>query len=145
MTKVNRELTANEIRAEENALMDFQFAIIDALSERELTQAEFAEMLGVSRARVSQMLSSEANPTIKLVGRALAALGLAADYCAVEKSRAKKQSGVEFEYEENLQTEVDDSALRWFAHQHLRASNVWSQPSAPVGANSNSPETWKAA
>lgn len=68
------------IEAEENALMDFQFALIDAMNERGINQAELSRILGVTRARVSQMLSSEANPTIKLVARALAALDVVASY-----------------------------------------------------------------
>ncbi|MBB4067158.1 helix-turn-helix domain-containing protein [Gellertiella hungarica] len=80
MAKANRVLTPSEIIAAEDALMDFQFAVIDALNARGISQTEFAELLGVSRARVSQMLSSEANPTIKLVGRALDVLGLKAEY-----------------------------------------------------------------
>lgn len=136
MTKLNRELTAEEIRVEENALMDFQFAIIDALNERNMTQAQFAEVLGVSRARVSQMLSSTANPTLKLVGRALALLGLKAAY----------PSSSEDCDEVCAEIEMDDIARRWFAHQHSRAFNVWQHNDAPVGANSNNnPEILEAA
>jgi transcriptional regulator with XRE-family HTH domain len=92
MTKILKDLTKNEIRAEENALMDFQFAIIDALNEKGLSQSQFAEMLGVSAARVSQMLSSEANPTIKLVGRALLLLDLKASYFPRNKEKRSESS-----------------------------------------------------
>lgn len=78
------------IEAEEHALMDFQFAILDAMKTKGISQTELAEMLGVSRARVSQLLSSEANPTIKLVGRALAALGMKANYLEVKSERAAR-------------------------------------------------------
>lgn len=84
MVKEVKKLTPAEVIASEDALMDFQFAVIDALNAKGITQVDFAEMLGVSRARVSQMLSSEANPTIKLVGRALHVLGLKANYCPLE-------------------------------------------------------------
>ncbi len=81
MTYKKQAMTVrNMIEAEEDALMDFQFAIIDALRTQGLSKAEFAEILGVSRSRVSQMLNSTANPTLKLVGRALAVLGIKNTY-----------------------------------------------------------------
>lgn len=89
MKNSNRVESLDFINAEENALMDFQFALIDAMNERGMTQAELAETLGVTRARISQLLSSEANPTIKLVGRALAAVGLKAEYARKAKPSAK--------------------------------------------------------
>ena len=85
------------IEAEENALMDFQFALLDELEARGWTQARLAEELGVSRARVSQMLSSEANPTLKLVGRALAVLGLRANYSDVKEVCATKTQDLPFD------------------------------------------------
>lgn len=86
MAKEKRELTLAEIEAEEAALTDFQFAIIDAMNEGGISQAELAKRLGVSRARITQLLSSEANPTLKLVGRALAALSLRSEYLPAQKS-----------------------------------------------------------
>jgi transcriptional regulator with XRE-family HTH domain len=67
-----RELT----RIEEDTLIDFQFAVIDALNEQGISKTEFADLLGVSKARVSQMLSSNANPTIKAVARVCQLLNL---------------------------------------------------------------------
>lgn len=57
------------VEIEENGLMDFQFAILDVMKAKGISQAKFADMLGVSRARVSQLLSAEANPTLKLVAQ----------------------------------------------------------------------------
>lgn len=68
------------IEIEENALMDFQFAVLDELEARGWTQAQLAKELGVSRARVSQMLSADANPTLKLAARTLSVLGLKSSY-----------------------------------------------------------------
>ena len=73
------------IQSEELALLDFQDAIIDEMNRRGVSRSELAELLGVSRARVSQLFASEANPTIKLVGRTLCVLGLRADYIARRK------------------------------------------------------------
>lgn len=82
MAKKNHvELSREQIHAEEDALIDFQFALIDAMNERGMTKAELAKVLGVSRARVSQMFSSSANPTLKLAARALFAVGMKHQYC----------------------------------------------------------------
>lgn len=83
MAKDMRDLTLNEIRAEETALTDFQFAVIDAMNERGISQSELANIIGVSRARISQLLSPESNPTLKLVGRVCAALGIKATYGSI--------------------------------------------------------------
>lgn len=76
MKRRARAISAREIAVEENALMDFQFAVIDALNRKGLTQNDLAEMSGVSKARISQLLSSEANPTLKVVARTLDSLDL---------------------------------------------------------------------
>ncbi|MGF0524565.1 helix-turn-helix transcriptional regulator [Agrobacterium pusense] len=82
------------IEVEENGLMDFQFAILDELESRALSQTDFAKMLGVSKSRVSQLLSSEANPTLKLASRALKVLGLEARYEQIAKKRVNRHADV---------------------------------------------------
>lgn len=117
MAREVRELTADEIRTEENALMDFQFAIIDELRARDLSKSDFAKMLGVSRARVSQMLSSEANPTIKLVGRAAAVLGLSVEY---KTKPAEQEQGAP-----GASAEADlDSIFEWITANVATANRV---------------------
>ena len=128
MDREIRDLTEEEIIAGEDALMNFQFAVLDAMQEKSITKAELAKMLGVSRARVSQMLSSEANPTIKLVGRALHVLGVDVDYYSASKRDEKAT-------EADADAGEDDSC-RWRALQRHRADMVWYQ-SSTVGANSN--------
>jgi transcriptional regulator with XRE-family HTH domain len=85
-----KELSAGDVRTEENALIDLQFALIDAMKVNKITKADLARMLGVTPARVSQLLSAEANPTLKLASRALDAVGRRAEY--VEKVRAKREA-----------------------------------------------------
>lgn len=68
------------IEVEEDALLNFQFSLIDAMAEAGMTKADLAKALGVSRSRVSQMLVSEANPTIKVIARAMAVLGRTVQY-----------------------------------------------------------------
>ncbi|MCB0020191.1 MAG: helix-turn-helix transcriptional regulator [Anaerolineales bacterium] len=80
MVRNEDQWSVEQVRVEEDALIDFQFAVIDALNERGWSRADLASLIGVSRARVSQLLSSGANPTLKLVGRVSAALNLTLRY-----------------------------------------------------------------
>jgi len=97
MTKHLRELTPEDVIVAEKALMNFQFAVIDAMREKKISQTELADMLGISKARISQMLSSEANPTLKVVGRTLHALDIDAIY--VDKTKPKEAAIAEFKCE----------------------------------------------
>ncbi|ASY58481.1 hypothetical protein SS05631_c35670 [Sinorhizobium sp. CCBAU 05631] len=142
--------------------MDFQFALIDAMRERGMTKAELAEALGVTRARVSQLFSSEANPTIKLAARALHAVGLKNEYCPVRTAEAHSGSacddgdfivgivsesawlgeiGVAIAAERKL----DVDTVKWFAFQHHRERHTtWHRKEGEV-ANSNGREVMEAA
>lgn len=76
------------IAVEEDAVLKFQFALIDAMNEAGLTKADLAKALGVSKARVSQMLDSEANPTLKVIARAMVLLDYEMEYCSLKAKRA---------------------------------------------------------
>ncbi|MER9369708.1 helix-turn-helix domain-containing protein [Mesorhizobium sp. M0518] len=115
------------IGVEENALMDFQFALLDAMKEKGISQVELAERLGVTRARVSQLLSSEANPTIKLVGRALSILDLKADYCPVRKPEMKRPV---------MDGKSDsDRGFAMMACQVREATRAWGRSTGPANEN----------
>lgn len=47
-----------------------------AMRERGVSQLELAQRLGISQARMSQLLSSRSNPTIKTLEKVCKALGL---------------------------------------------------------------------
>lgn len=79
------------IAIEEDAVLEFQFSLIDAMNEAGMTKADLAKALGVSRSRVSQMLVSEANPTLKVIARAMALLGRTIDYAAAEAPEKKER------------------------------------------------------
>lgn len=65
--------------AETDFISEIQVAIETALSDRKLTQADLARLLGVSPARVSQILGGNgANLTARTVARIAAVLGLRA-------------------------------------------------------------------
>ena len=62
------------IEAEEDLLIDFQFCLEEVLAEKGLSRSELAKRAGLSKARLSQLLSSEANPTLKTFARLFYAL-----------------------------------------------------------------------
>ncbi|MBN9335790.1 helix-turn-helix transcriptional regulator [Devosia sp.] len=112
MTAKNR---VDYIAIEEDAVLKFQFALIDAMNEAGLTKAELAKALGVSRARVSQLLDSEANPTLKVMARALHFLGYIAEYGAIERiAEAKKK-----------QVEAKDKKLKSFLSVVQESEPAW--------------------
>lgn len=61
--------------AEEDLLLQVTEQIAKFLAEHQLRQSDLATALGVSDARVSQLMSGEANPTLKTVARLGLALG----------------------------------------------------------------------
>jgi transcriptional regulator with XRE-family HTH domain len=61
--------------AEENLLIDYQFLLQEVLSQKNLSMAELAEKVGLTKARISQIMGSEANPTVKTFARLFHALG----------------------------------------------------------------------
>jgi len=61
--------------AEQDAVMDAQFLIQDLLDEQNLNRKEAARLLGVTPARLSQLMRAEANPTIRTLAGILHVLG----------------------------------------------------------------------
>ena len=109
------------VAIEEDAVLNFQFSLIDAMAEAGLTKADLAKALGVSRARVSQMLVSEANPTIKVIARAMAALGRSVQYPPLEASSKHKdnRAAARFDLGE-LVAVARASDSGWAVQQHKR-------------------------
>jgi transcriptional regulator with XRE-family HTH domain len=63
------------IEVEENLLLDFQFLLQELIHDKDISRGELAKRTGISKARLSQIMSSEANPTLKTCARLLHALG----------------------------------------------------------------------
>lgn len=61
--------------AEQDAVMDAQFLIQDLLDERNLNRKEAARLLGVTPARLSQLMRTDANPTLRTLAGILHVLG----------------------------------------------------------------------
>lgn len=80
-----RSFSETDVILEENGLIDFQFALIDAMNEAGINKSQLAKAMGVSRSRVAQLFGSEANPTIKLMSRAMAAVKWGIEYAPINK------------------------------------------------------------
>lgn len=69
------EVDEGLIAAEEHLVIDVQFLIQELLNEKGLTRADLARLTGVSKARLTQMMRSEANPTLRTLAKVFHALG----------------------------------------------------------------------
>lgn len=63
------------IEAEEDLVIDAQFLIQRLMNEHGLTRAEVARRAGISKARLTQLLRPEANPTLRTIARIVYAIG----------------------------------------------------------------------
>lgn len=63
------------VEAEENFLIDCQFLIQDLINAKGISRSELAKRAGISKSRLSQILSAEANPTVKTFARLFHVLG----------------------------------------------------------------------
>lgn len=72
------------IEAEEDALCEFQYLLFDLMEQQGINKADLAQRLGISRARMSQIFSNKANPTLKSAARCIAAAGSGLKLAAVK-------------------------------------------------------------
>jgi transcriptional regulator with XRE-family HTH domain len=63
------------VEAEENLLIDYQFLLQERMSQKGISQSALSELAGISKARLSQILSDDANPTVKTFAGLFYALG----------------------------------------------------------------------
>ena len=63
------------IEAEENLLIDYQFLLQELMKQKSVTPTQLAEMAGLSKSRISQIISPDANPTVKTFARLFHVLG----------------------------------------------------------------------
>lgn len=63
------------IQAEEDLLIDTLFLIEEVMREKGIDRTTLARSMGVSKARLSQLLNPGTNPTLKSLARVFAALG----------------------------------------------------------------------
>jgi transcriptional regulator with XRE-family HTH domain len=127
------------IEAEENFVIDAQFLLADLLEKKGLSRKELAEISGMSKARISQIFHSEANPTAKTLVRLFFALGekIELKNCKenLRSSRAKLSSW-EFEWdaEKEVQSKTERHEIRRYASVLLAEND--NGPSAVEWAHS---------
>lgn len=76
---------ASRIEAEENLLINYQFLIQELMVAKGISRAKLSALTGLSVARLSQVMSPEANPTVKTLARIVHALGEAISVSTVNK------------------------------------------------------------
>lgn len=97
MMKRSRQSKARvrrRIETEENAVLDFQFALLKLLKELDVTQEELASRLGVTKSAVNQQFAAGANPSLKMVARIFDALDCKVAMQAVPLSDFVKEAKV---------------------------------------------------
>ncbi len=67
-------LSNREIIDAENLVIDAQLLIQELLNERDLTRSDLAKLTGVSKSRLTQLMGSEANPTLRTLAKIFTAL-----------------------------------------------------------------------
>jgi transcriptional regulator with XRE-family HTH domain len=63
------------IEAQEDLVIDAQFLLHDLMVEQGVTRAELARRVGISKARLSQVFSPKANPTLRSLAELFHELG----------------------------------------------------------------------
>ena len=76
MTNTNKNRTEPKIiETEEHLLIDCQILLQETIHKKNITRSALAEKAGISKARLSQLMRSEANPTVKTMARLFHAAG----------------------------------------------------------------------
>ena len=91
------------VEAEENLLIDFQFLLQEALTDRNMSLGELAEKAGLSKARISQLMGPDANPTIKNMARLFHAVG---ETLCVARGRAKSHADARQQWNWTVEAEA---------------------------------------
>lgn len=91
MTTNDIAFDAEIIQAEENFLIDIQFLIQELIDKKGMSRSDLAVKAKISKARLSQLLGSEANPTVKSIVGIFHALGEEPLITSRKKSATIKQ------------------------------------------------------
>jgi DNA-binding phage protein len=70
-----KTIDEGSIEAAENLVIDFQFALQDALTEGDVSRGELANRSGYSKRRISKRMSAEGEPRLRDVAAIFHALG----------------------------------------------------------------------
>jgi transcriptional regulator with XRE-family HTH domain len=136
MTKKNARVNSDEgrlLEAEEYLLATVAFVLADAMERSGLTQYQLAERLGVSEARVSQLLNAVGNPTVRTLARVADALNCKVHMRFRELEGAERRKLAHVAPASSLGSEptpgkhgaVNDNLLSWTSFETTR--RAWSQ------------------
>lgn len=116
------------VEAEENLVIDVQFLIQRLLNESGMSRADLARRVGISRARLTQMMKPDANLQLRTIARVLYALGAFATIqrCApASEAEAPAVAGWTTEEPDNQRVETAsvgyDSVLAFKSLYHNQA------------------------
>ena len=80
MTRIMKRWDDVERYVSEDYVIAFQETLKSALEEKAMSHSDLADVLGVSRSRVSQLFMEGANPSIRYVGLVLYRLGYTMEF-----------------------------------------------------------------
>lgn len=139
----NQERLRRRYEAEQDAVLDCQFALLDLMAEAGINKAELAKRLGVSRSSVSQMFAADANPTVRQLARVYDALDAK---CSIAPTKSREWQTTTVSVKKVLRTESGSRLWhgKFVAHAISRALNAsWAE--ANDAANENYAEAREAA
>ena len=105
---MSRTMNAEEIKmleAEEHLIFDMQLMVHEAAARHGLTYSQVAERAGISKARMSQIMGSNANPTVRTIAKIMTAIGEKATI--VERLRESSRDQILFDVERLLEGTAD--------------------------------------
>ena len=118
MVRRDDNLDREKIEAEQNLLIDIQFLIQELIDKNGMSRTELADKAGISKARLSQLMSAEANPTVKSVAAIFNALGeelsissrpkMATSQSVLERSVPQRTSDWRLSFDYSTTTDVVD-------------------------------------
>lgn len=63
------KLSKREVFDAENLVIDAQLLIQELLNEKQMTRTDLAKLTGVSKSRLTQIMGSDANPTLRTLAK----------------------------------------------------------------------------
>lgn len=94
MARIKRQWDALERYVSEDYVIAFQEVLRSAIKEKGMSHSDLAEVLGVSRARVSQLLMEGTNPSLRYVGLVLFRLGYSVEFRKLPELSNQKQQNL---------------------------------------------------
>lgn len=142
MTKKNARVNSDEgrlLEAEEYLLATAAFVLADAMERSGLTQCQVAERLGVSEARVSQLLNASGNPTVRTLARVADALSCKVQMRFIELEGTERRPDAHpvaakraEEPAAGVNAPVNDNLLAWTRFEETRRAWSRSKTSEPT-------------